>query len=236
MKITKPLNNSSMEFVYDRLKKTKIKSILFGLSFWCLTVFSLLFTAFSSFMGTTKLASSRFSDSFKSFTNLFVITVGGKTVDQWPIFVLWIGVGLSLTSGVLALFFVKKRWVSNLKAYNLLQLELRLYKIGAGEYANIKRRNFLLFKNINELLGTNTHWGDSNLENDNILKENQSTTTEEKATISNKSKTKTKKADTKSTNYSEDSLESIKQSSSKKSTKKAIVKKTNTNSKAKKEK
>ncbi|MGY6171819.1 hypothetical protein ACW95P_00560 [Candidatus Mycoplasma pogonae] len=148
--------STPMEFVKEIKLKTLIKSNVFKFAFWGLTTFSLFFGFFSSIMGTVKLASSRFPDHFSVITKLFVANVDGKDVDQWPIFVSWIGVATSILTGIIALFAMRKRWISNTKIYNNIVLEEKIYELNEGIYSDSKTRDMLFFKRIATITQTNT--------------------------------------------------------------------------------
>lgn len=146
------IKSSSQDFVTYATRLTRLKSINFKILFWGLTLFSLFFGFFSALMGTTKLASSRFPENYKFFVNLFV----QDGVDQWPIFVLWIGVATSILSGLLALFVVRKRWISNSKIYNLITLEKRVYQSNSGIYSDSQTKDFILFDRVSQILKINS--------------------------------------------------------------------------------
>ncbi|WP_033161224.1 DUF4231 domain-containing protein [[Mycoplasma] collis] len=150
------LFDSTKQFIDFITKKTLFKAKIYQIIFWTTSIFSLIFLTFSSFMGTAKLASSRL-DEFKPFAELFTekIIKDGKTtsVDQWPIFTLWIGIALSIINGLLSLFVVKKKWIRNEKINTLIQLEKILYENEKGKYKNNENKDIVFFERISEILG-----------------------------------------------------------------------------------
>ncbi|UVD81976.1 DUF4231 domain-containing protein [Mycoplasma iguanae] len=162
--ITFKMRNSSQDFVKYAIRSTKLRALRFKTAFWSISIFSLFFGFFSGLMGTAKLASTRFPEAYKSIVEAFVtITKDGKTIDQWPIFVLWIGVATSIISGLLALFLVRQRWIDNEKKHNIIMLEMRLYQAQYGIYSDPKTADLVIFNRVSEILETNKEiikrWG-----------------------------------------------------------------------------
>ncbi|VEU66542.1 Uncharacterised protein [Mesomycoplasma conjunctivae] len=147
------LDTDAYVFAKFLFKKTLIKAKSFQILFWSLTVFSIFFAFFTTLMGVFKLASSKLSE-FESFSRLFIqIDASGKEIDQWPIFVLWINLSISLMNGLFALFFVKNRWLRNQEINNFLRVELILYKNKVGKYKYQEHRQIELYNIIFSQLG-----------------------------------------------------------------------------------
>lgn len=155
------VHKSVEEFADSQIQSTLIKSKLLKLIFWSLTTLSVFFGFFSSIMSVMKLASSRFQDSYSLFIDLFSSEVEGKTVDQWPIFVLWMGIFLSICSGLLSLFLVKSQWLKNKKRYNNLLLEKAAFQNSLGAYEKMtsqENKRVLYLERISEVLKYNDNY------------------------------------------------------------------------------
>lgn len=147
------LESNSYEFAKFLYKKSLVKAKFFQFLFWTVSLFSIFFAFFSTLMGIFKLASPKLS-VFEPFANFFTyVDENGKIVDQWPIFVLWINLSISIINGLFALFLVKPRWNRNQEINDFLKIELILFEAKSGKYANAKNLQLELFNSISKYLG-----------------------------------------------------------------------------------
>ncbi|ENX50868.1 hypothetical protein MFC_01186 [Mesomycoplasma flocculare ATCC 27716] len=104
-------------------------------------------------MGVFKLASPKLPE-FEPFANFFIsLDENGTKVDQWPIFVLWINLSISIINGIFALFLVKPRWIRNQEINDFLKIEMILFETKSGKYLNCKNLQLELFNSIAKHLG-----------------------------------------------------------------------------------
>lgn len=156
------LKISVLEFAQRAKNKTLLKWKVYRSIFWILTIFTLVFGLFSAIMGTAKIASSRFPEQYSFIVNFFVSKKieNGKeiVVDQWPIFVLFIGIFLSIINGLMALFAIKNQWVENKEKNIQISLQFKLFEASEEKYKDLKQREkeFLLFSQINSILKTSS--------------------------------------------------------------------------------
>lgn len=142
------LETNALSFARFLYKKTLTKAKIFQFLFWLFSLFSIFFAFFSTLMGIFKLASPKL-ETLKTFANLFLyIDDKGNKVDQWPIFILWINLSISLVNALFALFLIKNRWLRNQEINDFLKLELIMYENRLGKYKNCKNLEMELFNAI----------------------------------------------------------------------------------------
>lgn len=147
------LETDAYEFAKFLYRKTLFKARFFQILFWTVSLFGIFFGFFSTLMGIFKLASPKLSE-LEPFANFFTsIDENGTKVDQWPIFVLWINLSISIINGLFALFLVKPRWIRNQEINDFLKIELVLFETKAGKYSKSKNIQIELFNSISKHLG-----------------------------------------------------------------------------------
>ncbi|MHA0315154.1 DUF4231 domain-containing protein [Mesomycoplasma ovipneumoniae] len=147
------LDSDSYEFAKFLYRKTLVKARVFQILFWTVSIFSIFFGFFSTLMGIFKLASPKLSE-FEPFANFFISTdENGAKVDQWPIFVLWINLSISIINSLFALFLIKPRWIRNQEINDFLKIEIILFETKTGKYAKSENLQIELFNSICKFLG-----------------------------------------------------------------------------------
>ncbi|MBG0730889.1 DUF4231 domain-containing protein [Mycoplasma sp. 'Moose RK'] len=147
------LDEDSYVFAKFLYRKTFIKAYFFQFLFWTVSIFSIIFAFITTLMGIFKLAAPKIS-TFDGFDELFTsIDKNGAKVDQWPIFVLWINLSITIINALFALFLVKPRWIRNQQVNDFLKIELILFETKSGKYAKSENLQITLFDAICKFLG-----------------------------------------------------------------------------------
>lgn len=145
-------------FLKSLCTSLKIKRYLYSILFWFFTIFGALFTFFASLMSTIKLAADKIEslDFISKFFRVNQYKENGEVVvvDLWPIMAVWVGVVITLCSGLLSFFVIRQKWIETAKKSNAILLEIELYKQRLGKY-NVHNPEYQLMKKVFYITDTN---------------------------------------------------------------------------------